>query len=105
MDKVGYYWSQWPEADELLALLQKCAWAPSSSNKDNPTDKYSKVVNSLKASGVFKKHIKVRSWLESNWLNIPEVNYISLQITEVCTLCNILFTRHRPPGTLKVFIR
>jgi len=91
------------EADELLALLRKCAWAPSS--KDNPTDKYSKAVDNLKESGVFKKHIKVRSWLESNWLNIPEVNYTSLQITEACTLCNILLTRHRPPGTLKVFIR
>ena len=61
------------EAEDLLTLLRKCAWAPSSCNKDSQTDGYVKAVNDLKASRIYKKHSNVRSWLESNWLNIPEV--------------------------------
>ena len=61
------------EAEDLLTLLRKCAWAPSLSDKDSKTDGYVKAVNDLKASCIYKEHSNVRSWLESNWLTIPEV--------------------------------
>ena len=61
------------EAEDLFTLLRKCAWAPSSTNKDCPKDEYVKAVEDLKTSCVYKDHCNVRSWLESNWLNIPEV--------------------------------
>ena len=76
MDKVGEYYSQWPskvEAEDLLTLLRKCAWAPSSGGKDSQVDGYVKAVNDLKASRMHKEHSNVHSWLESNCLNIPEV--------------------------------
>ena len=65
------------EAEDLLNLLRKCAWAPSSSNEANQTDGYVKAVKDLKASHVYKEHTNVHCWLEANWLNIPEVNYIT----------------------------
>ena len=61
------------EAEDLLSLLRKCAWTPSSTNKDCPIDGYVKAVKDLKESSIYKNHSNVRSWLESNWLNIPEV--------------------------------
>ena len=72
------------EADDLLTLLRKCAWAPLSSNKDSQTDGYVKAVIDLRASCIYKEHCNVRSWLESNWLNIPEVKMHNVQ--------SILFT-------------
>ena len=76
------------EAEELLVLLRKCAWAPSSNNEDDQTDGYAKAVDNLKSSSLYKKHYKVRSWLESNWLNIPEVNYTYIHIHDYnCSYC------------------
>ena len=51
------------EAEDLLTLLRKCAWASSSSDKDSKTDGYVKAVNDLKASCIYKEHSNVRSWL------------------------------------------
>ena len=61
------------KAEDLLSLLRKCAWTPSTTSKDCPTDGYIKAVENLKASSIYKNHCNVRSWLESNWLIIPEV--------------------------------
>ena len=74
-------WTRWvnnsqngltkPEAEILLSLLRKCAWAPS---KDGETDaNYKEAVNLLQVSDVWKQHANVRSWLLSTWLNISEV--------------------------------
>ena len=66
------------EAKDLLILLRKCAWIPSSSDKDSKTDLDGcvKTVNDLKASCIHKEHCNVCSWLEPNWLTISEVIYI-----------------------------
>ena len=61
------------EAEDLLKLLRKCAWTPSTTNKDYPIDGFIKAVENLKASSIYKNHCNVHSWLESNWLNIPKV--------------------------------
>ena len=73
-------WTRWasnsqnglskPEAEILLSLLRKCAWAPS---KDDKADaNYTEAVKLLQASEVWRQHENVRSWLLSTWLNISE---------------------------------
>ena len=44
------------EAEDLLTLLRKCVWAPSSSDKGSKTDGHIKAVNDLKESCIYKEH-------------------------------------------------
>ena len=76
-------WTRWvnnsqnglskPEAEILLSLLRKCAWAPSPLRGETDTN-YKEAVKLLEASEIWKQHQNVRSWLVSTWLNIPEVS-------------------------------
>ena len=75
-------WTRWannsqnglskPEAEILLSLLRKCAWAPS--KNDEADANYTEAVKLLQASEVWRQHENVRSWLLSTWLNISEVS-------------------------------
>lgn len=61
------------DADILLSLLRKCAWASSSESGKNDLN-YMKEVEALKASHIWKQNNNVRSWLSSTWLSVPEVS-------------------------------
>ena len=61
------------DADILLALLRKCAWASSSESGSNDSN-YKREVETLKASHIWKQNGNVRSWLSSTWFNVPEVS-------------------------------
>ena len=64
------------DAEILLSLLRKCAWASSPEHGQSDSN-YTKAVNELKKSGVWKQNFNVRSWLTSTWLSIPQVRYTS----------------------------
>ena len=59
------------EAESLLTLLHACAWVPP--RDGDVASIYKLAVNDLKESEVWKRHIGVRQWLSTIWLNIPEV--------------------------------
>ena len=61
------------DADILLSLLRKCAWASSPESGKSDLN-YIKEVNALKASHIWKQNESVRSWLSSTWLSVPEVS-------------------------------
>ena len=60
------------DADILLTLLRKCAWAGSPVSGEKNVN-YMKEVDALKASHIWKQNDNVRSWLSSTWLSVPEV--------------------------------
>ena len=70
------------EADILLSLLRKCAWAPSSQGESDTH--YQEAVKQLEDSDVWKNHDRVRSWLLSTWLNIPKVHCIHIGLVWTC---------------------
>ena len=87
-----------PEAEILLSLLRKCAWAPS---KDDEADaNYTEAVKLLQASEVWRQHENVRSWLLSTWLNISEVScaYMythTIVVTMVTKMINVVILKPR----------
>ncbi len=64
------------EASVLLDLLRDCASAPPNWNlPDQPPDYYfQQKLKQLQSSGVWKGHQHVQQWLNTNWLNCPNVS-------------------------------
>jgi len=60
------------EGEELLTFLRACAWAPPSSG--DGVDSYELAVKNLQQSSVWTNHLQVREWLNTKWLNIPQVS-------------------------------
>ena len=58
---------------EILLTLRQCTWA-SSSEVGQGDANYREQVNILKASHARKNNARVRSWLSSAWLKVPEVS-------------------------------
>ena len=61
------------EAEQLLAFLRACAWAPSIEGPD-AASAYKHAVDDLKQSPVWRNHVQVREWLTNKWLSIPQVS-------------------------------
>lgn len=62
------------DADMLLVLLRKCAWAPMATDKGYSIEHhYLEEVSKLKKSMFWIENHQVREWLESKWLSIPKV--------------------------------
>lgn len=68
------------EGQKLLDLLRDCAHAPSPAHTDpSPLEAYyHQAIQRLQEAEVWNKHESVRKWLESKWLNIPEVHVNTL---------------------------
>ena len=68
------------DAEMLLALLRKCAWAPVAMESGYSLDHhYQEEVSKLKESLIWTKNLQVRDWLKSKWFSIPEV-YIMMWV-------------------------
>ena len=61
------------EADQLLAELRACAWAPPGKEGENIGICYEESVRHLKHSKVWKDHPCVQQWLSTTWLSISQV--------------------------------
>ena len=61
------------EADELLAELRACAWAPPGKEGNETGMYYKDAVKHLKESKVWQDHSCVQLWLSTTWLSIPKV--------------------------------
>jgi len=61
------------EADQLLAELRACAWAPPGREGEDIDICYKQAVQNLKESKVWKDHTCVQQWLSTTWLSIPQV--------------------------------
>lgn len=63
------------KADELLEVLQACAWAPPVEGHEKlPFDHhYKTAVNKLQESGPWIDSTQVKAWLRSKWLQCPQV--------------------------------
>ena len=61
------------EADQLLAELRACAWAPPGREGEDIDICYKQAVQNLKESKVWKDHACVQQWLSTTWLSIPQV--------------------------------
>ena len=61
------------EADQLLAELRACAWAPPGREGEDIDICYKQAVQNLKESKVWKDHTCVQQWLSTTWLSISQV--------------------------------
>lgn len=63
------------EGESLLELLRDCAHAPlPAPNESLPFDHYfQKALDRLKESNIWSSHSSVQHWLNSYWLEIPQV--------------------------------
>ena len=66
------------EAEELLQLLRDCAHAPPPKLQESlPVDHYYQLaINKLQKSSVWINNEQVSRWLNSTWLNIPQVSNV-----------------------------
>ena len=61
------------EADQLLAELWACAWAPPGKEGEDIGICYEELLWHLKHSKVWKDHPCVQQWLSTTWLSISQV--------------------------------
>ena len=82
------------DADCLLELLRACAWAPPGDDSELDAN-YQKAVSILKSSSVWRNNVPVQTWLNSNWLQYPQVSALTYIVVYQSNDCNILLILYR----------
>ena len=61
------------DSESLLSMLRACAWAPPGGEGEDRDCHYQQAVTNLQNSQIRNGNIQVQQWLDSTWLNCPQV--------------------------------
>ena len=61
------------DSDLLLSMLRACAWAPPGGEGESRDCHYQQAVTNLRNSRIWNGNVQVQQWLDSTWLNCPQV--------------------------------
>ena len=61
------------DAELLLTMLRACAWATPGGEGESRDYHYRQAVTNLRNSRIWNGNVQVQQWLDSTWLNYPQV--------------------------------